>query len=266
MKSKIITSTIVALILFTFIPFQTQSVELEKGVVFDPSGQTDVTYQTNKSFSVDSLTVQYDKVLFNDQSFSAHSILPVDVGFRNWTNQNKSWTATAEERTVFEIQNLPPLKSYLLYIDGNPEKYLSSTVNGNLNIEYSDWSTHTFTLESGGVVLNITSTEGGQILQPDDQVTTYDENTTVTIQAENFGGYRFVKWTGETKTVNDTSSKTTTINMTDDYNITAEFEPYLPIQRITHYLAYFIPFIMIILFVAIMMKWVSNDDENTKYN
>jgi len=72
--------------------------------------------------------------------------------------------------------------------------------------------------------LTISSTEGGSVTTPGEEVFTYDEGTVVDLEAEAEEGYRFVEWTGDVGTIADVYAAATNITMNGDYSITAEFE------------------------------------------
>ncbi len=71
--------------------------------------------------------------------------------------------------------------------------------------------------------LNINSTEGGNITTPGENTFTYTNGTEVTIIAEPDQLYEFVNWTGDTDTIYNVDDMNTTIEIVDDYNITANF-------------------------------------------
>jgi hypothetical protein len=71
--------------------------------------------------------------------------------------------------------------------------------------------------------LTISSTEGGSVIEPGEEVFTYDEGTVVDLVAEAEEGYRFVEWTGDVGTIADVYAAETTITMNGDYSITANF-------------------------------------------
>jgi hypothetical protein len=71
--------------------------------------------------------------------------------------------------------------------------------------------------------LAISSTEGGSVTEPGEEVFIYDEGTVVDLVAEAEEGYRFVEWTGDVGTIADVYAASTTITMNGDYAITAEF-------------------------------------------
>ena len=76
--------------------------------------------------------------------------------------------------------------------------------------------------------LTISSTEGGSVTEPGEEVFTYDEGTVVDLVAEADEGYRFVEWTGDVGTIADVYAAETTITMNGDYSITATFEEIPP--------------------------------------
>ena len=71
--------------------------------------------------------------------------------------------------------------------------------------------------------LTISSTEGGEITTPGDDTFSYDVGTEVPLVALPNTGYRFVNWTGDVDTIDDVEDASTTITMSDDYSITANF-------------------------------------------
>ncbi|MCK4843430.1 MAG: hypothetical protein KAS83_00460, partial [Dehalococcoidia bacterium] len=74
----------------------------------------------------------------------------------------------------------------------------------------------------GGVEydLIIASTAGGAVTTPGEGTFTYDEGTVVNLVADADEGYYFVNWTGDMSTIANVNAATTTITMTDDYEIT----------------------------------------------
>ena len=71
--------------------------------------------------------------------------------------------------------------------------------------------------------LAISSTEGGSVTNPGEQAYTYDEGEAVNLVAEPDEGYRFQNWSGDVDNMDDVNAASTTITMTDDYSITANF-------------------------------------------
>ncbi len=71
--------------------------------------------------------------------------------------------------------------------------------------------------------LTIKSTSGGSVIKPGEGTFGYLSGESVEIRAAPSENYRFIKWKGENGTVMDPGSKTTTIEMTGNYSITAVF-------------------------------------------
>jgi len=72
--------------------------------------------------------------------------------------------------------------------------------------------------------LTISSTEGGSVTTPGEGVFVYDEGDVVKLVATPDPGYGFVSWTGDVGTIPNVSAAITTITMTGDYSLTANFE------------------------------------------
>ena len=77
--------------------------------------------------------------------------------------------------------------------------------------------------------LTISSTNGGSVTEPGEDIFTYDEGTTVNLIAKTEEGYRFVRWTGDVNTIGDVEAASTTITMEGDYTIAANFEEISPL-------------------------------------
>ena len=72
--------------------------------------------------------------------------------------------------------------------------------------------------------LTISSTAGGSVTTPGEGVFAYGEVSVVGLAAEAEEDYKFVQWTGDVSTVADVYAASTTITMSGDYSITANFE------------------------------------------
>ena len=71
--------------------------------------------------------------------------------------------------------------------------------------------------------LTTSSTAGGSVTDPGEDTFTYDEGTVVDLVATPDEGYRFDEWTGDVSAVADADDPTTTVTMSGDYSITANF-------------------------------------------
>jgi hypothetical protein len=71
--------------------------------------------------------------------------------------------------------------------------------------------------------LTISSTGGGSVTEPGEGMFTYDEGTVIDLVATPDAGYRFVEWTGDVGTITDVHDASTTIAMSGNYAVTANF-------------------------------------------
>ena len=116
------------------------------------------------------------------------------------------------------------------------ESGLTSDTNYTYSTELRDGST---LIDSGGEQsfttlaedeevttydLTISSQAGGSVINPGEGNYNYDDNTTVTIEAEPNEGYEFVEWLGDNATIDNTQESSTTINVTGNYSIEASFK------------------------------------------
>jgi uncharacterized protein YkwD len=79
--------------------------------------------------------------------------------------------------------------------------------------------------------LSISASEGGGIAALGEGTFTYDEGEVVSLIATPADGYRFASWTGDTDTIDDVDAASTTVTMSGDYSITANFEAIRGEQR-----------------------------------
>jgi len=84
--------------------------------------------------------------------------------------------------------------------------------------------TANFELDDGYYSLTTSSTEGGSVTTPGEDIFVYTANTTVPLVAENYTHYHFGNWTGDVSTIDDVEAASTNITMYDSYSITANFE------------------------------------------
>ena len=71
--------------------------------------------------------------------------------------------------------------------------------------------------------LTVEPESGGSVIEPGGGVFSYACGTTVTLVAEADPGYRFLNWTGDVDTIDDSTSIETTITMNENYSIGASF-------------------------------------------
>ena len=71
--------------------------------------------------------------------------------------------------------------------------------------------------------LTVSSGDGGSVTEPGEGIFNYEEGSVVDLVAVADSGYVFVEWTGDTDTISDVNSASTTITVDEDYSITATF-------------------------------------------
>ena len=74
--------------------------------------------------------------------------------------------------------------------------------------------------------LTVDSTDGGQVTSPEEGTHTCDCGTVVDLVAEADLGSHFVEWTGDTGTIDDVDAAETTITISGNHSITANFGPF----------------------------------------
>ncbi|MFW5907344.1 MAG: InlB B-repeat-containing protein, partial [Candidatus Natronoplasma sp.] len=71
--------------------------------------------------------------------------------------------------------------------------------------------------------LTVSSSTGGEVINPGEGAFEYDSGKIVELEAVPDEGYHFVGWTGDNGTIEDPEANATAIEMLGDYEITAEF-------------------------------------------
>jgi len=95
----------------------------------------------------------------------------------------------------------------------------SATTNITMNDNYSIVAN--FAIDRYN--LTISSTSGGSVTTPGEATYTYNASEVVDLVAAADANYHFVNWTGDVGTIANVSLANTTINMTGNYSITANF-------------------------------------------
>lgn len=96
------------------------------------------------------------------------------------------------------------------------------STNITMNASYS--ITASFALEEGWYSLNISSTYGGEVNTPPEEISTHAANTPVKLVAVPYESCQFAQWAGDVSTIDDVCAAETNITMEDSYSITAKFE------------------------------------------
>ena len=103
-------------------------------------------------------------------------------------------------------------------VDTVADVYSAST---NITMDADKSVTANFALLSYN--LTVDSTDGGDVTSPGEGTSACDCGTVVELVAEADLGWHFVEWTGDTSTIGDVDAAETTITMSGDYSITANF-------------------------------------------
>ena len=97
-----------------------------------------------------------------------------------------------------------------------------ATTTITMNDSYS--ITANFELDPGWYSLTVSSTEGGSVTSPGEDIFVYAANTTVPLVTAPDEHYHFNNWTGDVSAIADVNAASTNITMYDSYSITASFE------------------------------------------
>jgi len=103
-------------------------------------------------------------------------------------------------------------------IDNAYDADTSITMRDNYSV------TAAFELEEGWSSLTISSTPGGSVIEPGEGTLICETNAVVEVVAEADECYRFVQWTGDVDTVGDVHAAVTTIAVSENQLVTANFE------------------------------------------
>jgi len=121
-------------------------------VTIEPSDLQDSYYTVDQPVDFDSFKVHSDGVVIGGEKIRA---LPesgeVEIDLDDWTDDDWRFTASATDTVVFEFEGLEPYTSYSIYRDGEFDKYASTDSHGSMQFECTDWSSHEFSIEEGGV-------------------------------------------------------------------------------------------------------------------
>ncbi|MFW5907855.1 MAG: InlB B-repeat-containing protein [Candidatus Natronoplasma sp.] len=92
-----------------------------------------------------------------------------------------------------------------------------------ITVEMLDNYTITAEFAPESRTLTLSSTEGGEVVEPGEGAFEYRYGTEMTLEAEADEGYRFLRWRGDNETVGDVSANETTMIIEGNHSITAEF-------------------------------------------
>ncbi len=106
-------------------------------------------------------------------------------------------------------------------VDTIADVYSAST---NITMDADKSVTANFALLSYD--LTVDSTDGGAVTSPGEGTFPYDCGMEVDLVAAADSGYHFVEWTGDISTIDDVDAAETTITVSGNYSITANFGPF----------------------------------------
>ncbi|MFW5946458.1 MAG: InlB B-repeat-containing protein [Candidatus Natronoplasma sp.] len=129
-----------------------------------------------------------------------------------------------EKGTVIDLEAVADQNSPFVEWTGD-NSTIDNTTSNKTTIEMLDNYTITAVFDVVTYELSVSSTAGGNVTEPGEGTYLYSEGEIVDLEAVADTGYHFVGWTGDNGTIDDTIANQTTIEMLDDYTITAEFEP-----------------------------------------
>jgi uncharacterized protein YkwD/preprotein translocase subunit YajC len=78
--------------------------------------------------------------------------------------------------------------------------------------------------------LTVSSNAGGSVTTPGEGTFNYDAGTVVSLVAAPATGYQFINWTGHVDTVDDVAVASTTVTMSENCSVTANFEAILTVR------------------------------------
>ncbi len=132
-------------------------------------------------------------------------------------------TFTYDSGTTVNLEALADVNYYFVEwtgdiatIDNPNSRTTTIAMNGDYSITANFEEIVTFELM-------IDSTAGGSVIDPGEGTFTYDAGTVVNLEAVAEVDYSFTEWTGDIGTIVDPNSATTTIEMNNNYSITANF-------------------------------------------
>jgi bacillolysin len=134
-------------------------------------------------------------------------------------------TGPYEPGQVVNISAAPDFCDYFVNWTGNITTIANASASST-TITMNDSYSITANFAPTGATYNLTinSSEYGNVTVPGEDIFgPYDCGTTINLTAAADSGYEFVNWSGNTETIDDIGSASTTITMNDNYSITANF-------------------------------------------
>ncbi|MFW5907927.1 MAG: InlB B-repeat-containing protein [Candidatus Natronoplasma sp.] len=174
------------------------------------ANQTTIDMQDNYSITAEFTPITYELTL---DSTSGGNVTDPGEG-----------TFVYEHGTTVDLEAVVDDDSSFLEWSGDSST-IDDTSSNRTTIEILDNYSVTAVFDVPTYDLMVDSSEGGTVTEPGEGTYTYDSGETVQLEAVPDEGYEFVEWTGDNATIDDTTANQTTIEMQDNYSITAEFAP-----------------------------------------
>jgi uncharacterized repeat protein (TIGR02543 family) len=204
-------------------------------ITADPTAQASRTIdpKTVQSGQEVGITVVFQNLAGQPKAFALQEDFPDGWGFARGT----------DDASVFKAG--PPPEWLWFVVDTGANKTVTYTLtvpvdaeSGNYTIEGKVIDAENVTNIVGGDTtitveeeappveydLTISSTAGGEVMEPGEGTFSYGAGTPVGLVATASEGYDFVNWTGDVGTMTNPNAAATTITMNGDYSITANFE------------------------------------------
>jgi len=126
-----------------------------------------------------------------------------------------------EKYSGVQLEAVPDEHYHFVEWTGDIES-LDNPGSNSTTMEILDNYSITAKFEIDTYTLEVSSTKGGEVVEPGEGTFEYEAGTTVDLKATSEEGYHFVEWSCETDIIDDPTANTT-IEMLSDYTITAEF-------------------------------------------
>jgi len=233
-------------VVITWVTYDLTISSTEGGSVTTP-GEDTFTY--GEEFVVDLVATPDESYRFDEWTGDVGTIADVNAAATNIT-MNGDYSITAEFVRQYDLTTssteggsvTEPGEGKFTYDEG---AVVALVAEANACYEFINWTGDVSTIAdvyaaSTNITMNAAknvtanfallsynltteSTNGGSVTDPGEGTFTYDCGTVVDLIAEAEEGYRFGEWTGDVSTIADVYAASTTITMSSDYSITANF-------------------------------------------
>jgi len=196
--------------------------------------RTDLEYTEDPQVTTEDVSVLTNESAEFEGKVGLGDLDSVEGYFQYRVEDEEGWQES--EREVIEEN-----RTYDMVIDGlESDEFYEVRAAIEWNEERADFG-RIMTFETKFYDLILESSVGGEVIEPGEGEFEYLSGSEVTFEASPDVGYDFVEWIGDVETIEDTESSQTTVEITDNYEITALFQtgegteedPYL-IENVHH--------------------------------